>query len=186
MSATQVLRDEHEGILAMLAVVEAAAFRLRDGKPIPKDLMSNAADFFSNFADKCHHGKEEDRLFPKMAQYGIPEEDGPIGVMKAEHEHARALIRAMRVGATRYANGDAQAVSALVSDTLEYVELLREHIYKENQVLFMLADQVIPDAEQRALARDYEAFEANVMGAGVHERYHAMIAEYQKLAASWN
>ncbi len=186
MSATQILRDEHEGILAMLAVVEKAAFRLRDGKPIPKDLMSNAADFFSNFADKCHHGKEEDRLFPKMAQYGIPEQDGPIAVMKMEHNHGRALIRAMREGAARYADGDTRAVSPLVSNTLEYVELLREHIYKENQILFMMADQVIPEIEQSALVRDYEAFEANVMGAGVHERYHAMIAEYQKLAASWN
>lgn len=186
MLATQVLREEHEGILAMLAVVEAAAFRLRDGKPIPKDLMLNAADFFSNFADKCHHGKEEDRLFPKMGKYGIPEEDGPIGVMKAEHAQGRVLIRAMREDAARYADDDTKAVPALVRNTLEYVELLREHIGKENQVLFMMADQVIPEVEQQALARDYAEFEANVMGAGVHERYHAMIAEYQKLAATWN
>lgn len=186
MLATQVLRQEHEGILAMLQVVEAAAFRLRDGKPVPNDLMLNAADFFSNFADKCHHGKEEDRLFPKMVEHGIGEEGGPIGVMKAEHVRGRALVRAMREGAARYAGGDATAAPALVRNTLEYVQLLREHIEKENLVLFMLADQVIPDAEQRELARAYDEFEANVMGAGVHERYHAMIAEYQKLAATWN
>ena len=186
MLATQVLREEHEGILAMLQVVEAAAFRLRDGKPVPRDLMLNAADFFSNFADKCHHGKEEDRLFPKMVEHGIGEEGGPIGVMKAEHVRGRALVRAMRESAARYAGGDTTAAPALVRATLEYVQLLRAHIEKENQVLFMLADQVIPEAEQQTLARAYDEFEANVMGTGVHERYHAMIAEYQKLAATWN
>ena len=183
MEATRILRDEHEGILAMLAVVEAAALRLRDGKPIPIDLMFNAAEFFRNFADKCHHGKEEDRLFPKMVQYGIPDIGGPIGVMKAEHVQGRALTRAMRVASEDYAKGNANVVPGLVENTLEYVELLRAHIAKENNVLFPIADQIIPGAEQRELARVYDEFEANVMGAGVHERYHAMIAEYQKIAA---
>jgi hemerythrin-like domain-containing protein len=186
MLATQVLREEHEGILAMLQIAEAAAFRLRDGKPVPHDLMLNAADFFSNFADKCHHGKEEDRLFPKMVEHGIEDERGPIGIMKEEHVRGRALVRAMREGAARYAGGDAKAAPTLVRNMLEYVQLLREHIEKENNIFFPMADQAIPDAEQRELAQAYDEFEANVMGAGIHERYHAMIGEYQKLAAIWS
>ena len=185
MSATQVLREEHEGILAMLRVVEAAAFRLRDGKPIPQNLMLNSAEFFSNFADKCHHGKEEDRLFPKMVEHGIGDEGGPIGVMKEEHAHGRSLFREMLSAAEQYGKGDSTVVPALVSNTLEYVHLLREHIDKENNVFFPMADQVIPDSEQRDLVRVYDEFEANVVGTGVHERYHAMIGEYQKLAATW-
>lgn len=186
MQATQVLRDEHEGILTMLAIVETAAMRLRDGKSIPSDLMFNAADFFSGFADKCHHGKEEGRLFPKLVEHGIPDEGGPVGVMKAEHVRGREFIRAMRVTAEQYMHGDASAVPALVENTLGYVKLLRQHINKENQVLFAMADQRIPAAEQRELAQFYDEFEAQVMGAGVHERYHAMIDEYQKLTAGWN
>lgn len=68
MSATQVLRDEHEGILAMLAVVKAAAERLQSGQAIPPTLMTNAVTFFRNLADRCHHGKEEDELFPLLEQ----------------------------------------------------------------------------------------------------------------------
>lgn len=183
--ATQDLRDEHQGILVMLAVAEAAAFRLRDNKPVPPDLMLNAAQFFRNFADKCHHGKEEERLFPKMVEHGIPDEGGPIGAMKADHMRGRALVGAMIEQAGQSAQGDTSVRRDLVKNTLDYVALLREHIDKEDNVLFAIADQVIPDAEQRELKRVYDEFEANVMGAGVHERYHAMIDEYQKLAAEW-
>lgn len=185
MQATQVLREEHEGILTMLAIVEKAAWRLRDGKSVPNDLMVNAADFFSGFADKCHHGKEEGRLFPKLVEHGIPDESGPVGVMKAEHVRGREFIRAMRTAAEQYMHGNKEVISALVANTLGYVQLLRQHINKENQILFALADQRIPEAEQRELAQFYAEFEAQVMGAGVHERYHAMIDEYQKLAAEW-
>ncbi len=186
MKATDALRDEHEGILAMLAVVEAAAYRLRDGKSVPLDLMSNAAGFFRNFADKCHHHKEEGELFPMLLQHGMPGDGGPVGAMLEEHEQGRALVRRMQDAADKFAAGDMSARTALVSSTLEYVKLLREHIEKENSVLFPMADNLLSDSEQHTMHDAFERIEADEMGPGVHERYHAMIGEYQKLAAGWN
>ncbi len=186
MKATQVLRDEHEGILAMLAVVEAAAYRLRDGKSVPPDLLTNAVDFFRNFADKCHHGKEEQQLFPALLEHGMPNEGGPVGVMLDEHEQGRALVRGMKDAADQYAAGDLTAQPALISNALAYVKLLREHIDKENGALFPMADNILSEHEQGELCDAFERIEAEEMGAGVHERYHAMIGKYQKLAAEWN
>ncbi len=186
MKATQVLRDEHEGILAMLAVVEAAAYRLRDGKSVPPDLMTNAVGFFQNFADKCHHHKEEGELFPSLLEHGMPKEGGPVGVMLEEHEQGRALVRGMKDAADKFAAGDMTAKPALISNTLAYVKLLREHIDKENGVLFPMADNILSDNEQGELYQAFERIETEEMGAGVHERYHAMIGEYQRLAAGWN
>ncbi len=185
MKATQVLINEHEGILAMLAVVEAAAYRLQDGKEVPADLFSNAVGFFRNFADKCHHGKEEAQLFPTIVERGIPNEGGPVGVMLVEHDQGRAFIRGMDEAARQYAAGDKSATPALVKNTLGYVRLLREHIEKENSVLFPMADQVLSEPDQDRLYEAFEQIEANEMGPGVHERYHAMIGEYQKLAQEW-
>ena len=185
MSATQVLRDEHEGILAMLAVVEAAAQRLQNGKEIPADLMTNAVTFFRNFADRCHHGKEEDELFPVLEQRGIPKEGGPIGTMLIEHDQGRAFVRAMGEAANRYAQGDASAVPALVQNTLGYVNLLRQHIWKENEILFPMADQVLSPTDQEQLSAAFERIETEHIGLGEHERYHALIAECQKIVAAW-
>ncbi len=185
MKATQVLRDEHEGILAMLAVVEAAANRLQNDKEIPSDLMTSAVGFFRNFADKCHHGKEEDELFPTLEQRGVPRQGGPIGVMLMEHDQGRAFIRGMGDAATKYAQGDKTATPALIQNALGYINLLRQHIAKENDILFAMADQILADADQTKLFDAFEQIEATRTGPGEHERYHAMIAEYQKIAASW-
>ncbi|MBI4785738.1 MAG: hemerythrin domain-containing protein [Chloroflexi bacterium] len=185
MHATQVLRDEHEGILAMLAVLEAAAYRAREGQSVPASLFVDAFGFFRNFADKCHHGKEEAQLFPKLVERGIPNEGGPVGMMLAEHVQGRAFVRGIGEAGERYAKGDQAAVPDLVKNSLGYVRLLRQHIDKENGVLFQMADAVLSDAEQRQLYAAFEQIEANEMGPGVHERYHAMIGEYQKLAAEW-
>jgi hemerythrin-like domain-containing protein len=185
MKATRVLRAEHESILAMLAVVETAAKRLQSGKEIPGDLMTNAVGFFRNFADKCHHGKEEDALFPAMEQHSVVKDGGPIGAMLAEHEQGRAFVRALSDAANRHAQGDQNAVPALVQNALDYVNLLRQHIWKENNVLFQMADQVLADADQEKLFAAFEHIEATRTGPGEHERYHALIAEYQKIAASW-
>lgn len=185
MKATVVLRDEHEGILAMLAVIEQAAYRLRDGKSVPPDLMTNAVGFLKNFADRCHHGKEEKQLFPAMEAYGIPNENGPIGMMLIEHVQGRAFIRNMSEPAERLAKGDASQVPALVENALGYVALLKQHIAKENEVLFVMADHALPDTEQTRLHQAFERIEAEEMGAGVHEHYHAMIDEYRQLAAGW-
>ena len=185
MKATQVLRDEHEGILAMLAVVETAAKRLQSGKEIPSDMMTNAVGFFRNFADKCHHGKEEDELFPTLERFGVPKQGGPIGVMLAEHDQGRAFIRGISDAADKYARDDKTVAPALAQNTLDYVNLLRQHIAKENNILFPMADQVLADAEQDKLYEAFEHIEATRIGPGEHERYHAMIAESQKIAASW-
>ncbi len=66
MKSTQVLRDEHEGILAMLSVVEAAANRVQDARGARRSVFTEAVGFFQNFADKCHHCKEEAQLFPEL------------------------------------------------------------------------------------------------------------------------
>jgi len=186
MKATQVLRDEHEGILAMLAVIETAAHRLSSGKSIPSDLMTDAVSFLQNFADRCHHGKEEDELFPSLVERGVANEGGPIGAMLSDHEQGRAFIRGMSDAAERYAQGDTAAVKSLVDNTLGYVALLRAHIDKENLVLFPMADEILTEVEQNQLYDAFERIEATRTGPGEHERYHAMIARYQTLAASWN
>jgi len=186
MQATLVLRDEHQGILAMLAVVEAAAKRLESGKSIPPQMMLDAATFFRNFADGCHHAKEEGELFPALVEHGIPKEGGPVGVMLSEHDEGRAYVRAMQLAAERYAHGDQSANLALIDNTLDYVRLLRAHIAKENNILFQMADEILSDEEQRKLYDAFEQIEQTRTGPGEHERYHAMIGEYQKLVAGWN
>ena len=147
---TDVLREEHRVILRALGVLEAAAARLAGGRLLPEGWWPEIIGLLRTFADKNHHAKEETSLFPAMVKAGVPSVGGPIEVMLEEHQRGRALVRAMETGEP----------AARAAKAREYVTLLREHIDKENGVLFPLADAVLDEAAQRALQREFDAVEA--------------------------
>jgi hemerythrin-like domain-containing protein len=150
MMPTEVLREEHRVILRALELLETAARRLDRGAPLPEGWLGDLVAWLRGFADRNHHAKEETALFPAMVKAGVPSLGGPIGVMLEEHERGRALIHGLE-------SGDPSARAAAAR---EYVAMLREHIEKENDVLFPLADAVLDEAAQRALGRQFEGVEA--------------------------
>ncbi|HEX2922793.1 MAG TPA: hemerythrin domain-containing protein, partial [Chloroflexota bacterium] len=177
MRASDVLRNEHRAVERVLRVLERAADRLDAQEPVSMEVFEDSLDFLRNFADKCHHAKEEAVLFPAMARAGVPVDKGPIGVMLAEHEEGRAYIRAMVDAVEDCKRGNAAAREALARNARAYASLLEQHIRKEDDVLFPMGDRVLPDADQEALVAEFDRIEAEQIGPGVHERYHQMIDE---------
>ncbi len=166
MRPTDDLKNEHEAVLVMLSILAKVAERLEQKAVVPPEHFGQILDFLRGFVDKCHHGKEETALFPAMEGAGVPKDGGPIGVMLAEHEVGRGLVRQMAAGK------DDRAFARVAQD---YVALLRQHIAKENGVLFPMADKVLSAETQGRLERDFEEIEEKVVGAGKHEQYHAML-----------
>jgi hemerythrin-like domain-containing protein len=175
-TATAVLRKEHEAILKMLAVTEEVARRLEGGERIAPETLANLLQFFRLFADKCHHGKEEDLLFPQLEKKGMPRAGGPIRVMLTEHEQGRRLVQQMAEATEAYPNQPETVGPAWAQAARGYAALLRAHIDKENNVLFVMAERMLTPEEQTALAEGFEKIEVEKMGVGTHERLHAMMA----------
>jgi len=175
MEATKILRDEHRVIERVLAALEVAATRLKAGTPVRPGVFILAADFIKGFADGCHHRKEEGALFPAMEAAGIPAQGGPIGVMMDEHTQGRAQIERMTAAAEAYRNGDPEAGRRWATAMQRYSTLLRQHIDKENQILFVLADRLMSAGEQAEMVAAFERSEIEKMGAGTHERLHALM-----------
>ncbi len=171
---TAELRHEHEIILRTLAVAERLGRALAAGEPVDRDALAWVVDFFRTFADRCHHGKEEQHLFPALERHGIPREGGPIGTMLDEHEQGRRFLAAMGAGDDRTI---AEAIHG-------YAQLLRAHIDKENDVLFPMAEQILSEAEQRTLVTAFEDVEQTVVGPGVHERLLAGLTRLEAPAAA--
>lgn len=168
---TQTLREEHRVILRAIALLDVAAGRLGDGRPLPYGWWDALLAWLRAFADLNHHGKEERYLFPALAQAGIPADGGPVSVMLEEHAEGRALIQAMAGG-----RPERRAEAAR-----RYGHLLRDHIDKENGVLLPLAEAVLDPQAQLLLARAFEKVEAELGPAAVLERAEA---EVDRLAAS--
>jgi len=180
MSATNELRTEHRAIERMLAVLEEASNRLEHGQRVRPEVFRQAVDFVRNFADRCHHAKEEENLFPRMEARGVPRQGGPIGVMLFEHEEGRAYVGAIAEAIDAY-EADGQSVAPTIAENARgYVDLLRQHIMKEENVLFPMADRVLSAADQAELDRRFEQIETERMGPGVHERYHRLLDELER------
>ncbi|MGD0005335.1 MAG: hemerythrin domain-containing protein [Anaerolineaceae bacterium] len=180
MKATDILMSEHRVIERVIATLEIAAKRLQAGQEVRPGFFLDAADFIKGFADGCHHRKEEGVLFKAMHANGMPAGQGPIAVMLSEHEQGRKFTQGMRFAALRLQAGDASARQSLVANALGYAALLRQHIQKEDQVLFPMAGRIIPVDKQEQVFEDFEKVEHEETGAGVHEKYLALAKALEK------
>jgi hemerythrin-like domain-containing protein len=165
--ATAALRDEHETILRALAVLERAAHGLGSGGPLDEPALADLVRLLQTLADRCHHGKEEDRLFPAMRAKGAGD---MLAVFLEEHEDGRRYLRTLASAAS----GAERAAAAR-----RYVALLQEHIERENEVLFPMADGLFSAEEHAALARAYEEVDRAVAGSGGHAGLLATLARLE-------
>lgn len=155
MQATDILMNEHRVIERVLDALEIAARALERGDAVRSGFFLDAAEFITGFADGCHHQKEEGVLFGAMIDAGMPPEGGPIAVMLMEHEQGRQFTRGLRDGVKKWEAGDDAARRTIVSNARGYVALLRDHIMKEDDVLFPMAAQMIAPAREAEVLRDY-------------------------------
>lgn len=167
------LKHEHEAIRFTLKVLAKMADQSERGNADDTDRHAIIA-FLREFADKCHHGKEEGILFPEMGRSGIVREGGPLGVMLSEHVQGRELIAGME-SALQSADGRAFAKSAR-----DYIRLLDTHIWKENEVLFPMAENAIGADKLSDIYDRFEEHEEKVIGHGRHEQLHAMLDAFEE------
>lgn len=177
----QQLVTEHEVITGVLEALEAVAGRNGAGE-FPQAFYEQAVDFFATFADQCHHAKEETHLFPMLAACGIPRDGGPVAVMLGEHEEGRAHLGAVRDALKRTAKGDAGARETVRRKALAYADLLRQHIFKENNILFPMGDQFMSPENKELLVQKFHSAEHSLHPAGTHEKYLAIAAKLRATA----
>jgi hemerythrin-like domain-containing protein len=144
---------------------------------MPDEFATWAPGFFAQFADKCHHAKEEDLFFPLLKARGVREEGGPIGVMLHEHDVGRDCVRRMRESSeTDEFNGATFATAAK-----EFIPLLRQHIFKENNILFKMAASMLSEADDADMNVKFSEIEEQRDLAGLHERYDAEVARWEEV-----
>jgi len=136
--STESLRKDHALIEKVLQSMQVTLDLLKSGKQIPGSILMPVIDFSKNFTDVCHHGKEEDSLFPALEKTGMPRHMGPIAVMLMEHQKTKQIAQNMEESAKAYL--DSGSSDKLVSDIFEYIEHVGAHLWKENNRLFAMAE----------------------------------------------
>ena len=180
MDAIETLMNEHRtierAIDALVSFCDEIRRKSADDRGA-KDELGKFVTFIREFADSCHHGKEEDILFAAMIGAGFPSRGGPIAVMLMEHDQGRAHVRALADLAGQEAPWTAEDRQRLAEAAHGYGNLLRAHIHKEDAILYPMAEQRLPAEVMERVSADCEAYEARKTGSGEHERLHALAEE---------
>ena len=176
------LKMEHEAVKVTMRILDSICNDAeKSGQIANPDHLEQLLEFFKVFVDTCHHTKEEELLFPALEDVGVSRESGPIGVMLKEHQQGREYVVKMKAALARYLDDDRAAVRDLIKTARAYITLLNQHIDKENNVLFPIAEKNLFDEKQAALWEGFETIETQKIGAGKHEAFHKMIGSLEKI-----
>ena len=159
-SPIAMLKREHEIIIRLIDGLERVRNALERGETVHPKVLHRSVAFMREFADHRHHAKEEDALFPSMVRAGVPEEGGPIAVMKAEHEQGRAAVTALEQAADAYAEHGPAEHDGVIAAIATIAALYPSHIYKEDNILYPMAEQVLDADDMAALAKTFARIEA--------------------------
>jgi hemerythrin-like domain-containing protein len=162
-TATKNLENDHVNILRLIDVLEKMVIV----KSTNIEHFEQAVALIKNYADGFHHAKEETLLFPMMVKKGYSLEQGPIAVMLHDHAEGRDFVRGMTEGIAGYKNGNEDALEIIYDSMKGYIILLRNHISKENNVLFRMADNVLSENDQQELLEEFSKIESRGVCGGV-------------------
>lgn len=175
VEATDILMNEHRVIERALDAMRAWMTTLGAGSESDdKAELARFVSFIQGFADTYHHGKEEDILFVAMGEHGFPRNAGPIAVMLQEHDLGRSLVGVLDGLARQSATWTKEDRDTLERTVHEFSDLLRQHIRKEDQILYPMAEARLPAPVQEEMLRRFQAFEEQQTRSGEQQRLRAL------------
>ncbi len=163
---------EHRLIERMVALFGDALGRIRSTGEVDPDFIDTAVDFIRVYADRVHHGKEEDILFRRLGGMKISDKDLRLmNELIEEHEIGRGVAKSLAAANARYRNGDVAARSDIAENFAAFVELYTKHIGKEDKVFFLASRTYFTDEEDRAMVEEFREFDRKL----IHEKYEAVV-----------
>jgi hemerythrin-like domain-containing protein len=174
-----MLTYEHKYILKGVHGLSVIDEELDRDEPADPALRHRIVEFMRNFADACHHAKEEAALFPAMESKGVPRTGCPLGGLRAEHEKGRKLASALGDAADAYADGNSSAVEAIRHAIAGIRQLYPNHIWKEDEMVFPMAQRLFTQDELDKIKTDFDEAESR-LGHSLHE-YTAFANEMELL-----
>jgi hemerythrin-like domain-containing protein len=168
------LKQDHEDMRTMVAVLSEMASRFEAGVDVPSDDVRAAIQYMDTFVNRCHHVKEEQLLFPALEEAGLQRDGGPLEIMSAEHQLEINFLAGMQDALGRYAAGDKESGQAVAQYARDFSALLARDMEQEDELILPLAEQQLPKGRQDELATQFAEIETKVLGPSRHERYHEM------------
>ena len=150
LNITKMLSDEHKNILKVIDALVKECERIEKGKDIDEDFFKKIIDFIRNYADKFHHAKEEDLLFKEICNNEEKMHCNPVQQMLFEHEEGRKFVKSIEEGLKE------DNKKKIIENSLGYCYLLKDHIYKEDNILYPMAEEGLDEKKLSLLLKKFK------------------------------
>jgi len=178
MQARGPLMIEHRLIERMLALIRRKLSEIKASNAVDPLFIDTAVDFIRTYADRTHHGKEEDILFRDLEAWNLSDADRRVmNELVEEHVFARMTTQELVEANTRYRNGEASALGIIAVKLETLVDFYPRHIEKEDKVFFPAARGYFTDDEDEAMLAEFREFDREM----IHEKYKAVVAGLESL-----
>lgn len=177
MQARGPLMIEHRLIERMLSALENVVTTIDDENAVDPVTIDLAVDFIRVYADRTHHGKEEDILFRDLKTKPLSEEDARImNELIEEHVFGRETTQALVDANTRYRGGDPAALAEIADKLRTLIDFYPKHIAKEDKIFFPAARAYFTDQEDQAMLAEFYTFDRKM----IHEKYETLVGHFEK------
>lgn len=181
LNTIDILVNEHGNIKKILKVIRKICVSILEGKEVPNDDLALIIDFIRNYADKYHHGKEEDMLFKDMATELVDKiGPGPIQGMLIEHDYGRGFVRELEAALKTYKEGNNDVKVDIIANAMGYANLLEKHIFKEDNMLYRYAQNNLSEETLNKLDKEFKNFEKDKKHLEIKEKYLNLVEELEK------
>jgi len=180
MNAIDQMKDEHCQIKAMLQVLDNFCTRLESGTPALLDHGWAMLNFFQAYADKFHHEKEEQLVFPLLEKLGVPRNGGPVELMLEDHVQGRAYLREMAGLLERLREGDPEALRPFAQCARNYHCLMLEHIRTEDDAIFDMVEMRLSAAQLEQFAAEFATLEKLQLGTDKEEELLSLLCRLEQ------
>jgi hemerythrin-like domain-containing protein len=177
MSPTENLKREHQAINEALNIMSKIADDIKAEKVFYTKDIDSIVDFLIVFWYNCHNQKEEQVFYPALIKAGIKTDDESIGDISHEHSMGRIYIREMAHSIENCKIGNTFSCERLADNLNNYVNLLRFHIQKEEEILFPRANDTLTEENLREISVQFEVIEKQTVGHSVHEQYYELLKQ---------
>lgn len=167
---------EHRLIERMIFVVEDSLNQVEKARSIDPGFVDLAIDFMRVYADRTHHGKEEDILFRKLESKNLSESDGRVmKELVEEHAFGRKVTGELVDANLQYRSGDDSALDSVTAKLRTLVEFYPKHIEKEDKYFFPASREYMTDEEDQAMLAEFMEFDRKM----IHEKYAKVVTSLE-------
>ena len=180
MTPTENLTNEHKDIIELLNIMNKIAENIKSNNVFYTKDVEDIIDYLKHFIELSPNVKEK-ILYPSLELSGIPIENESISIMLYEHALAQNYLNEISSSVENCKIGNDFSGEMLADNLNKYVVLIKNHIHKEEKIIFPIAIKELSEEKQKEIYKQFKEIEEKIVSTGINKYYHKLLKKLKSI-----